>query len=719
MSWEERRETVEEGGSEHVSDFREDLVERWSKKYLDVEIVRVEGDRVWLYAHNTHAMIVKEYGVYVAAGGSVSLRGRLVYCGPAIIRGPRGFYIFLGGKLAEVVDDLSIIQDVLIRHIGRVARCFDVDIGEEVAAKIPAQKATAILIAARSPFQTSIEAIDWAQGRDLMGLLRSGDPDPQGFKAREAILKKYYGENYYPALALESLYIAAALVHELKKASKTATASWIYSYGQASLGKSILAKNLVEMWCASEECEDAYMPYVAGTLNENRLRNALDIEGPAFIADEQDRESVVKLLKMLGSATSDIIGVHAAKYGRGFGAVFKVRRGIVIITNVPASDAVSRVDGAVRDAVKRRLLVIPWAAQKMDKDTARQLLQELWQYTPPALPFVSLVYAKCKEKLLAAADVLELAKTFWTCASEVFGVDYSERVRALEWVERVQGEEKSQREYDELEELWRVVKEHYRVADDKEALLRLLDDRTVVEYTERGSSERWSSVFRRICGRGIDTVKPTEAFTEIATCMYNIHIESMDMAEKLLNKVDVELIKKIAAIKASGRYLWVKAPSWLIPHRKREVAGVQHVRDPMRNIYRYDLVAEFLVMLYTSKEEEDRGDANADALNTDQNESVTTITTITTGSSQETYFNSPPMDGEIAERVTASVNLENPGSNCSNSSNTSESTDVSQTASLVKDEEGYSRCVKEVYKRHKAAGLDHAAALREAIRECL
>jgi len=719
MSWKERQEIDREGpAGEAPQDFREDLIARWGAKYLDVDVVYVEGDRVWLYAHNLDKMIVKEYGVSVVGGG-VSLRGRLVYCGPAILRGPRGFYIFIGGKLSDVVADPTTIQDALLRHVHKSFKCFDVDANVEVAAKIPAQRATAIMVAARTPFQTSVEMIDWNQGRDLMGLLRTGDPDPQAFKARESVLKKYYGENYYPALALESLHLAASLVHELKKTSKTAVANWVYSYGQASLGKSILAKNLVEMWCASEECEDAYMPYVAGPLNENRLRNALDIEGPAFIADEQDRESVVKLLKMLGSATSDIIGVHAAKYGKGFGAVFKVRRGIVIITNVPASDAVARVDGAVRDAVKRRLLVVPWAAQKMDKDTARQLLQELRQYTPPALPFVSLVYAKCREKLLAAADVLELAKTFWQCASEVFGVDFSERVRSLEWVEKLQVEEKAQREYDELEELWATVKSYYRVADDKEALLRLLEDRTVVEYTERGSSDRWSAVFRRICGRGVDTDNPTEAFIDIATCLYNIHIESMDEAERLLSKPDVELVKKIMAIKTSGRYPWVKAPSWLIPHRRREAAGVSHVRDYHRNIYRYDLVAEFLAMLYKGKGDESEGESSAAPLTDVQGELDTTCTTCTTGNSQymspqEVSVNSSDTSKELNPDTRDTI-LEKPGSTSSTIVLNSKSTNISQKATL----DNYEECIRQKYNQYTEKGLPHEKALYNAMKECL
>jgi len=676
----------------------DDLVAKWRERYELVDVVRVDGDKAWLYAANIHrddsVMIVKEYAIR----NGVAIPGRLVYCGPAIVHASKGYYVMSRGRLVGVVEDQAYMHDALAQYAG--GECYDVDLNTVVAAKVPAHKHDAVHIAARLPFKLALNGtIDWEQGRDLRGLLRTGNPDDavQKLKEREKILKKYYRQNYYPALAMESIYIASALVHVMKQRSKTAVANWVYAYGAAGIGKSILAHNLKEMWCETEDCEDVYMLYVAGPLNENRLRNAVDVEGPPFIADEQNRESVVKLLGMLGSATSDRIGAHASRYGKGFGAIFKVRRGILIISNVPASDAVAKVDAAIREAVKRRLLVIPWAAQRMDRDTARQLLQELREFTPPILGFVSRVYARCKDKLATAANTLELSQIFWQCAMEIYGVDYSERLKALEWLASVQQEETAQREVDELAELWASVKAHYRVDNDKETLLQLLNDSTVVEYT-RDSGERWNNIFRTVCGQGIDVNNPRELAPEVARCLYNLDVHSLEEARELLSQVDVDLVKKITELKASGRYPWIKAPSWLVPHKRREVAGVVHVRDPIRNVYRYDLFPLLFNMLFVEREESQEGGDISQSGNeskeewredvdASQNESVTTFTTFTTGGSNntnenskgESAFNSPP---STPSGLKLNV-YEESGSNGSKRSNAYYLTNISHTPTLV------------------------------------
>jgi len=675
----------------------DDLTAKWRERYELVDVVRVDGGKAWLYAanirHNDSMMVIKEYAIR----NGVAIPGRHVYCGPAIVHAPKGYYVMSRGRLVGVVEDQAYMHDALAQFAG--GECYDVDLDTAVAAKVPVHRHEAVHIAARLPFRWAINGtIDWEQGHDLRGLLRAGNPDDaaQKLKAREEVLKKYYRENYYPALATESLYIASALVHVMKQYSKTAVANWVYAYGAAGIGKSMLAHNLKEMWCETEECEDVYMLYVAGPLNENRLRNAVDAEGPPFIADEQNRESVVKLLGMLGSATSDRIGAHASRYGKGFGAIFKVRRSVLIISNVPASDAVSKVDTAIREAVKRRLLVIPWAARRIDRDTARQLLQELRENTPPILGFVSRVYARCKDKLAAAANTLELSQIFWRCAMEIYGVDYSERLRALEWLAGVQQEETAQREVDELAELWAGVKARYRVDNDKEALVQLLNDSTAVEYT-RDTGERWNSLFRRICGQGIDVSNPRELAPEVARCLYNIDVHSMEEARELLSQVDVDLVKKITELKASGKYPWLKAPSWLVPHKRREVAGVTHVRDPVRNVYRYDLFPLLFEMLFVEKEER-QGDVDTgksgdegkeercEGVDVSQNESVTTLTTVTTGGSKDKIENSNG-EGAFNSPLSAPSGLKlnvygESGSNGSKRSNVSELTNVSTAPTL-------------------------------------
>jgi len=167
----------------------------------------------------------------------------------------------------------------------------------------------------------------------------------------------------------------------------------------------------------------------------------------------------------------------------------------------------------------------------------------------------------------------------------------------------------------------------------------------------------------------------------VARCLYNVDVD-VNTADTVLNRADVELVKKIVALVVSGRYPWIKAPSWLIPHKKREVAGVPHVRDRHRNIYRYDLVAEFLVMLYKGKEEEGEGESTASPFTSEQENVDTTSTTGTTWSFENTISTLPTYNVERVESVSAHENLGETGSTCSTIVLNSNSTNVSQTAAL-------------------------------------
>jgi len=675
----------------------DDLVARWREHYDEVDVVLIDSSKAWLYAMRLRhggesVMVVKEY----LLRNGMAIPKRLVYCGPAIVRTPRGYYIFRDGCLADIVVDPKHIYETMMEHAR--GKCYDVDVGLEVAIKIPAHRHEAVHVAGRLPFQRWFTGtIDWAQGIDLRCLMRTGNPEEtaQMLKRREEILRKYYRPNYYPALAVESLHIAGSLAFLMRVKSSTSVLNIVYVYGAAGIGKSVLAHNLAQMWCRNAECKREYMPYNPGVLNETRLRNALDIEGPTFIADEQREKSVKELLNMLAAATSDISGMHAARYGGGVGYVFEVRRPVIVISNIPFSDAITGIPQAMREAVKRRALVIPWVAQPIDNDVAEKLINELEGATPPILVFVSHIYLKCRDRLAPSANFLEFAKAFWKCVSEVYGIDFSERLRALEWVESVQAEEVGRREVDELAELWTTIKAHYRTNDDREALLMLLKDGDVVVYT-RDVGDRWGYLFRRICGQALDTTNEWQTLAiDVARCLYGIDVKSVDELEQFLGRIDVELVKKIAELKSAGKYPWIKAPSWAIPHKKRRVADVEGVHDAKSGVRRYDLIPQIFERLFVESEEGESEGASRESdvtsqgvdvgkeeirgdVDTDQNYHVTT------GNTTPTAVVTPP-NGSTAQETAPSTAekgekrvIGTPGGNGGNTYVKSTSTNVNQ-----------------------------------------
>jgi len=627
-----------------------ELVSKWKGYYDEVEVVRTD-EKLWLYTAKFSGrsnMIVKEY----QPQDGVIVPSRVVYCGPAMFKTKSGeFYILKNGCLVEIATQ-EVIHDVLMKHAG--GSCYDVDIGAEVATKVPAHRHESVHLAARLPFERDISnTIDWEEGRDWKCLLRTGDPEETArvLKKREEVLKKYYGPNYYAALAIESLYIPSALAWLMREdLISTAVLYAVYAYGPAGVGKSLLARSLAAMWCSTRRCKQEYFLYTAGPMNENRVRNALDLEGPAFVADEQPLKKVVELLNMFFAATSDEGGAHAARYGRGFGYRFEVRRPLMIITNSPYEEAIREVAQANREAAKRRTLVVPWADHKIDDATGEQLRQELAAHTPPVFNFVQRVYLACKNRLSNASNYLKFGITFWQCASEVYKIDYSERIRALEWLASVQDAEKAQHETDALEELWATVKAHYRADNDKRALLQLLNDAMVVVYT-RDTRNKWEEVFRAICGQSLDTVTEAHALVvEVAKCLYNIDFQSVEEVERLLGDADVELVKKIASLKAAGVYPWIRSSNWLIPQSSRAVAGVKGVPDPTRKdekgktIYRYDLFPLFLKLIFAEHQEEPESKGESQTMSSEN--LVHTFNTFHTGGEHSMGVSSAPSGGQ-------------------------------------------------------------------------
>jgi len=627
-----------------------ELTNKWKGYYDEVEVVRTD-EKLWLYAAKFSGrsnMIVKEYQ---PQDGAI-VPSRVVYCGPAMFKTKSGeFFILKNGCLAEIATQ-EVIHDVLMKHAS--GSCYDVDIGAEVATKVPAHRHESVHLAARLPFERDItNTIDWEEGRDWRCLLRTGNPleTARVLKEREELLRKFYGQNYYAALAIESLYIPSPLAFLMREdIISTAVLSIIYAYGPASVGKSLLARSMAAMWCVTKPCRREYFPYTAGIMNENRIRNALDLEGPAFIADEQPLKKVIEILDLFFIATSDEGGVHAAKYGKGFGYRFDVKRPLFIITNAPFSDAIRGISPTNRDAAKRRTIVVPWVEHKIDEKTGEQLRNELKKYTPPVFNFVQQVYAKCKDKLASAPNYLEYGKTFWNCASEVYGIDFGERIRALEWLASVQEAEKAQQETDALEELWATVKAHYRADNDKRALVQLLNDAMATVYT-RDTRNKWGEVFRAICGQSLDTVTEAHALVvEVAKCLYNIDFQSVEEVERLLGDADVELVKKIASLKAAGVYPWIRSSNWLIPQSSRAVAGIKGVPDPTRKdekgktIYRYDLFPLFLKLIFAEHQEEPEGKGEGQTMSSEN--LAHTFNTFHTGGEHSMGVNSAPSSGQ-------------------------------------------------------------------------
>jgi len=135
---------------------------------------------------------------------------------------------------------------------------------------------------------------------------------------------------------------------------------------QGGLGLSTLAREIIaRIILGVEPGDERYMLVLSGSVRtEPQFRNLVAHNGLPLILDEQKAGDLANNRHIIHSAAvgENIIGVHAATYGEGFGAVFRSRRGVIINTNVTDRNKILNILAVNESPYTyiRRIRFIPW-----------------------------------------------------------------------------------------------------------------------------------------------------------------------------------------------------------------------------------------------------------------------------------------------------------------------------------------------------------------------
>jgi len=252
--------------------------------------------------------------------------------------------------------------------------------------------------------------------------------------------KRFYpGRNAKLALTNVAILMAKCYSPEVKRVNRTFVDYVVWNYGRGGEGKTTLVEYVLLPLVIDPGLNSELFVVLKGAArSEAQYRNLIDLNRLPLILDEQtldslDRHAALVLHSTVGHG---IVGVHAERYGRGIGAKFKGRRGVVVITNVPFAKFLKRaVDLASDVAFVRRVIELQW-----ENETPRTKLSDKVPKTMPILGILDDIWKKHKEEFYKTRDLLELAERTLEALEREYGVDLSDYREALEEVRRAKEE---------------------------------------------------------------------------------------------------------------------------------------------------------------------------------------------------------------------------------------------------------------------------------------
>jgi hypothetical protein len=200
---------------------------------------------------------------------------------------------------------------------------------------------------------------------DLHGAIDASDNGPAPIAEAVKWINDHYHVNNRQAKAILVYALAKFFTPAIKMMKKQFVDPVIINLGPGGVGISTLSRELIVRGLMGIEPGDArYLVVIAGSVKtEPQYRNLADINALPLILDEQKLTDIINNKAVIHSSAVgvNVMGIHAARYGRGIGAAFLSLRGVIINTNAK-KDEILRVLGNDETLYTyiRRLRFIPW-----------------------------------------------------------------------------------------------------------------------------------------------------------------------------------------------------------------------------------------------------------------------------------------------------------------------------------------------------------------------
>jgi len=339
------------------------------------------------------------------------------------------------GKKSTAVEELAVLPLYM-------ARAYDPFYGEEylvafyrrrLIAAAPASEYDAFLNAVRQtpPFyvvkgaqvldvlkryMARVEAVVSAGLTEEGGVadphraLDAADYGPEPLIQAYRWIKHSYGERNAQLAWLNVMFALAKLMTPLVRRRRPVfTDLIVYNYGRGGEGKTAVVRHVLTPLLGGEPALEKYHVRIDGAVKtEAQLRNLLDLNRLPLLLDEQTRQALERNVPVVLSAAVGlgVTGVHAARHGHGIETRFRNLRGIVLFTNVPFREFLSKALREASDyALARRFLVLAWGSEQIRPEAFRSLPE-----VKPILGYAARLWQKYGEELMQAADLLELVE---------------------------------------------------------------------------------------------------------------------------------------------------------------------------------------------------------------------------------------------------------------------------------------------------------------------
>jgi len=240
--------------------------------------------------------------------------------------------------------------------------------------------------------------------------LDAADYGPEPLIQAYRWIKHSYGERNAQLAWLNVMFVFAKLMTPLVRRRRPVfTDLIVYNYGRGGEGKTALVRHVLTPLLGGEAALEKYHVRIDGAVKtEAQLRNLLDLNRLPLLLDEQTRQALERNVPVvLGAVVGlGVTGVHAARRGHGIETRFRNLRGIVLFTNVPFREFLSKALREASDyALARRFLVLAWGTEQIRPDAFRSLPE-----VKPILGYAARLWQKYREELAQAADLLELVE---------------------------------------------------------------------------------------------------------------------------------------------------------------------------------------------------------------------------------------------------------------------------------------------------------------------
>jgi tetratricopeptide (TPR) repeat protein len=245
---------------------------------------------------------------------------------------------------------------------------------------------------------------------DPLGALDAADYGPEPLIQAYRWIRLSYGERNAQLAWLNVMFVFAKLMTPLVRRRRPVfTDLIVYNYGRGGEGKTALVRHVLAPLLGGEPALEKYHVRIDGAVKtEAQLRNLLDLNRLPLLLDEQTRQALERNVPVVLSAVVGlgVTGVHAARRGHGIETRFRNLRGIVLFTNVPFREFLSKALREASDyALARRFLVLAWDSEQIRPEAFRSLPE-----MRPILGYAARLWQKYGEELAQATDLLELVE---------------------------------------------------------------------------------------------------------------------------------------------------------------------------------------------------------------------------------------------------------------------------------------------------------------------